>query len=242
MTLHRATRHPPGWPALAAMEDPPFTFALEEQPKAEMAHVLFADIVGYSKASSDEQPRLQSELWKVVRVSPEYGRTKAVGKLISLPTGDGMALVFTGENVFGPMRAALEISAALKDNVKFGLRMGLHSGPLYRVLDINGSKGAAGDAINLAQRVMDCGDAGHILLSAVHASFVSGFGGWREHLHDLGETEVKHGMKVHLFNFASASAGNPALPSLLGRTRQTGAAPDRSVGAAMRRGSGGDHL
>lgn len=207
------------------MDESPPIFALEEQRKPEMAHVLFADIVGYSMASSDEQPRLQSQLWQAARGSPEYERTKAAGKLISLPTGDGMALVFTGENVCGPIRAALEIAAALKDNAKFGLRMGLHSGPLYRVLDINGSEGAAGDAINLAQRVMDCGDAGHILLSAVHASFVSGFGAWRQHLHDLGEAEVKHGIKLHLFNFADGSAGNATRPSKFSRVRQIGAAP-----------------
>ena len=123
-----------------------------------------------------------------------------------------MALVFPSSDVCGPIRVALEITSALPGNGKLGLRIGLHSGPVYRVADINGSAGVAGAGINLAQRVMDCGDAGHILLSAVHASILGEFSVWREHLHDLGEAEVKHGVRLHLFSYSDSSAGNASMP------------------------------
>ncbi|HEV7869583.1 MAG TPA: AAA-like domain-containing protein [Chthoniobacteraceae bacterium] len=177
-----------------------------------MAHVLFADVVGYSKLATDAQPRLQQRLWQLVRASQEFTRAKGDGGLICLPTGDGLAMVFPGHNVCGPLRTALEIANALKASPDFGLRIGLHSGPVYRLLDINGSEGAAGAGLNLAQRVMDCGDAGHILLSAVQAGFIREFGAWKGRLHDLGLVEVKHGEKLHLFSYSDGEAGNATLP------------------------------
>lgn len=195
------------------MDTPSLPPLVEEQLTPEMAHVLFADIVEYSKASTDDQPRLQTQLWRAVRSSSEFKRAKGGGQLICLPSGDGLALVFPSADVCGPIRAALEITSALSGGGAPGLRLGLHSGPVYRVPDINGSPGVAGAGINLAQRVMDCGDAGHILISEVHASILRELNPWCQHLSDLGEAEVKHSVRLHLFNYADGRAGNAAIPA-----------------------------
>jgi class 3 adenylate cyclase len=189
----------------------------EKQPEPEMAHVLFADVVGYSRFATDEQPKLLHQLRAAVRNSAEFNRGCSNRSLICISTGDGMALVFLESDVRAPIRAAQEITVALREGATFGIRIGIHSGPVYRVPDINGTETVVGAGINLAQRVMDCGDAGHILMSQTHASFLREFGNWRTNLHDLGEAEVKHGVRLHLFNYCEGADGNPDLPSKLAR-------------------------
>jgi hypothetical protein len=188
-------------------------FTLESSSKPEMAHVLFTDVVGYSQRPSDEQPGLLQQLRQAVRSSTEYNRAHDNHSLISLPTGDGMALVFFDSDVCAPVRAAVEISLALRQGNGLGVRMGLHTGLVYRVPDINGAENVSGAGINFAQRVMDCGDAGHILMSQVHASFLCEFDAMRPYLHDLGEAQVKHGVRIRLVNYFDGKAGQSAPPT-----------------------------
>jgi class 3 adenylate cyclase len=185
---------------------------LDQGESIEMAHVLFMDIVAYSKLPMSEQTRLLKQLQEIVRSTEEYCRAQTGEQLLSLPTGDGMALVFFRDPV-SPVRCALGISKALQSSPEIKLRMGVHSGPVYQVTDINTNRGVAGSGINLAQRVMDCGDAGHILLSKTVADVLKQLGpNWADHLHDIGEATVKHGEQIHVFNLCSSELGNPALP------------------------------
>jgi class 3 adenylate cyclase len=180
----------------------------------EIAHVLFMDLVGYSRLPMDEQTQVLRQLQKIVRGTTEFSRAMENNDLISLPTGDGMALVFFRDPVV-PIQCALEIAYALQSAPEIKLRMGVHSGPVYRIADINTNKNVSGGGINMAQRVMDCGDAGHILVSNTVAEVLRQLGTWAEHLHDLGECEVKHGMRVHLFNLYTDDLGNPNWPEKL---------------------------
>jgi class 3 adenylate cyclase len=177
----------------------------------EIAHVLFMDIVGYSKLLIDQQTQILQQLQDVVRNVENFRYAQATKQLISLPTGDGMALVFFGDPV-APIRCAIEISRVLQSRPEIMLRMGIHSGPVYRIADINANMNVAGGGINMAQRVMDCGDAGHILLSKRIADDLSQLSDWAGTLHDLGEVEVKHGVKVHVFNLYTDEIGNSAVP------------------------------
>jgi class 3 adenylate cyclase/tetratricopeptide (TPR) repeat protein len=179
--------------------------------KLEMAHVLFMDIVGYSKLPMDHQETVLHSLQVVVSTTSEFLRTQSSNEIIRLPTGDGMALVFF-EDAEAAARCALEVGRALKSHPEIPLRMGLHSGPVYRVTDINANQNVAGGGINIAQRVMDCGDAGHILTSQSVADVLGQLSSWKDRLHDLGEAEVKHGVRVHLYNLYTNEAGNSALP------------------------------
>jgi adenylate cyclase len=177
----------------------------------EIGHVLFIDIVGYSKLLIDEQRDYLRTLNEVVRRSDSFRAADAAGKLTYLPTGDGMALVFaTAPDT--PVSCALEISKALRSHPELQVRMGIHSGPVSGVVDVSGRSNIAGAGINLAQRVMDCGDAGHILLSKRVADDLEQYRQWRSHLHDLGECDVKHDVRVHVFNFYTDDAGNSDLP------------------------------
>jgi adenylate cyclase len=178
--------------------------------RLEIAHVLFLDIVGYSKALTDEQQELIDRLNHVVRASDEFQKAAAADRLTKIPTGDGMALIFYNSPE-QPVNCALEISRALK-NSSLPVRMGVHSGPVSAVTDLNDRTNAAGVGINMAQRVMNCGDTGHILLSKRVAEDLQQYSRWRPHLHDLGEVEVKHGERVHVFNFYTDDAGNSDLP------------------------------
>jgi serine/threonine protein kinase/class 3 adenylate cyclase len=186
----------------------------EQTKRVEIAHVLFMDIVGYSIASMDQQRRMLRLLQNSVRKTAEFLRSKANDELISLPTGDGMALAFFGDPE-APARCAVELARACLQNPAVKLRMGLHSGPVYRVADINSNSNLAGGGINLAQRVMDCGDAGHILVSNVVAEVLQQLGPWTDHLHDLGQAEVEHGIRLHLFNLYDQDFGNPDVPRKL---------------------------
>jgi len=179
--------------------------------RLEIGHVLFIDIVGYSKLLLKQQSELLRELNEVVTATNEFREAESAGKLIRLPTGDGMALVFR-TNPEAPAQCAMEIARALKSQPAIQLRMGIHSGPVNEVVDVNQRANIAGAGINMAQRVMDCGDAGHILLSKHVAEDLEQDDRWRPLLHDLGTCEVKHGARVGVTNLYSDEVGNPQLP------------------------------
>ena len=191
-----------------------------------MAHILFTDIVAYSRLPMDQQEQALLHLQEAVRETHEFARAQASDQLIRLPTGDGVALVFLGD-VEAPVRCALELHLILRRWPEIQLRMGIHTGPVYRVEDINAARNVTGGGINIAQRVMDCGDAGHILVSSSVAEVLEQVSTWKAALHDLGEAEVKHGVRVHIYNLYTDDAGNPELPQKL-RTAQTTAATARS--------------
>ena len=186
--------------------------------RLEIAHVLFMDIVGYSKLLTDEQSEALQELNQIVRSTEAAREAEAAGGLTVLPTGDGMALVFTG-SVEEPVECALEISQALRAQPSLPVRMGIHSGPIHHVKDANGRENIAGVGINIAQRVMDCGDAGHILVSKRVADDLAQQRRWQPYIHELGDVEVKHGVVVSLVNFYAETIGNPTPPARLGKAR-----------------------
>src|SRR5437762_8428876 len=212
---------------------------MPEDPKTkrmEIAHVLFMDIVGYSARLTDQQQALVDELNQVVRSCDEFNKAAAAGRLMKIPTGDGMALIFYNSPE-QPVECAVEISRVLRHHPGLPVRMGVHSGPVSAVTDVNDRVNAAGVGINLAQRLMDCGDAGHILLSKRVAEDLQQYSRWRPHLHDLGEVEVKHGERVHVFNFYTDDAGNAGLPKkLLDARPHQQPAPVRAAGKAPTKG------
>jgi len=185
----------------------------------EIAHLLLIDIVGFSKLLDNEQIELLQELNQIVRRTECFQIAETGGKFIRVPTGDGMTLVFF-HSPEEPVRCALEISRALQEHPPIQLRMGVHSGQVNRVADINDKTSLAGSGINVAQRVLDCGDAGHILLSGHVAEDLCQYRHWQPHLHDLGECEVKHGLRLHLFNLCKDGLGNPRVPEKLKRGKR----------------------
>src|SRR5947209_15540843 len=185
----------------------------------EIAHVLLTDVVGYSKFIVNEQIEWLQELNQIVRGTECFRAAEASGKLLRVQTGDGMALLFF-QSPEEPVRCALEISRALQDHPRIQLRMGVHSGPVNRITDVNDKTNVAGAGINVAQRVLDCGDAGHILLSAHIAEDLAQYRHWQPYLNDLGECEVKHGLRLHLVNLYKDNLGNPHLPDKLKRRRR----------------------
>jgi TolB-like protein/class 3 adenylate cyclase/Flp pilus assembly protein TadD len=184
---------------------------VKTESELEIAHVLFIDTVGYSKLLTDEQREVCDALNRVVKESAQFRKSDAAGKLMRLPTGDGMALVFS-DSPESPAQCALEISKALRGVPSLPLRMGIHSGLVSRVVDVNNRVNIAGAAINIAQRVMTCGDRGHILLSQHVTEDLEQHPRWRPYLHDLGTFEVKHGQRVSVANLYSDEVGNPKLP------------------------------
>ena len=192
---------------------------IKKEIQLEIAHVLFIDIVGYSKLSINDQHAAIEELNRIVRASEQFQRAEAADRLIRIPTGDGMVLVFY-TNPEAPAQCAVEISRALKEHPRLQLRMGIHSGPVSGVVDVNERANLAGAGINMAKRVMDCGDAGHILLSKHVAEDLEEYEQWRPLLHDLGTCEVKHGVRVSVGNLYSEEVGNPRLPSKLQSVRK----------------------
>ena len=193
---------------------------VKKEIELEIAHVLFLDIVGYSKLSVNEQHAHVEELNEIVRLCEQFRKAEAASRLLKIPTGDGMALVFY-KSPEEPAQCAVEISRALKDNARLQVRMGIHSGPVSGVVDVNKRTNVAGAGINMAQRVMDCGDAGHILLSHHVAEDLENYERWRPFLHDIGTFEVKHGVPVNVTNLYSEKVGNPQLPSKLHAITQT---------------------
>ncbi len=190
------------------------------KPRLEIAHVLFIDIVGYSKLLTDEQSEALQELNQIVRNTEAAREAEAAGQLIILPTGDGMAMVFTG-SVEGPAECALEVSQALRAQPSLPVRMGIHSGPVQYIKDANARENISGVGINIARRVMDCGDAGHILVSKRFADDLAQHRRWQRYLHELGDVEVKHGAVVSLVNLYAETIGNPARPACVTGVRRT---------------------
>src|SRR5467141_500559 len=187
---------------------------INKEIELEIAHVLFLDIVGYSKLSVNEQHTRVDELNQIVRASDQFRKAEAANRILKIPTGDGMALVFY-KSPEEPAQCAFEISRALKDNQRLQVRMGIHSGPVSGVVDVIERTNVAGAGISLDQRVMDCGDAGHILLSHHVAEDLAEYERWRPFLHDIGTFEVKHGVRVSVTNLYSDEVGNPKLPGKL---------------------------
>jgi TolB-like protein/Tfp pilus assembly protein PilF len=173
----------------------------------QIGHVLFIDIVGYSKLLIDEQRERIRALREIVRGTEQVRSAEIEGKLVRLPTDDGGALVFR-TSPEAPVLCALEISRALKTCPELQVRMGIHSGPVYEIADLNERV-----RINTAQRVMDCGDAGHILLSKHAAEDLGQSRQWQPQLHDLGECDVKHGGPLHVVNLCTEELGNPRVPT-----------------------------
>jgi TolB-like protein/Flp pilus assembly protein TadD/class 3 adenylate cyclase len=187
---------------------------LQPDFRLEIAHVLFMDIVGFSKSLINEQSEMLRQLNQIVRNTAQVKAAEAAGKLTRLPTGDGMALAFF-TTPDAPLRCAIEIAEGLKQCPALPVRMGINSGPVDEVVDVNERSNLAGTGINIAQRIMDCGDAGHILLSKRSADDLAQYGKWRPHLHDLGPCEIKHGTKIEVVNFHNDQAGNPSVPDKL---------------------------
>ena len=195
----------------------------KKEIELEIAHVLFLDIVGYSKLSVNEQHAGIEELNEIVRLSEQFRKAEAANRILKIPTGDGMALVFY-KSPEEPAQCAFEISRALKDNERLQIRMGIHSGPVSGITDVNDRSNVAGAGINLAQRVMDCGDAGHILLSKHLAEDLEHYARWRPLLHELGECETKHGAVISVVNLYGDEVGNPQLPEKFKEAQQERAA------------------
>src|SRR5436190_17972650 len=191
--------------------------------KFEIGHVLFIDIVGYSKLLINQQSEQLETLRKIVRGTEQVRVAEREGTLLRLSTGDGGALVFrtTPE---APVSCALEIARELKNHPELHVRMGIHSGPLNEVTDLNEQANIAGAGINIAQRVMDRGDAGHILLSRHVAEDLEHYPHWKPYLHELGECEVKHGHKISLVNFHDDEIGNRETPQKFRRVKAARAA------------------
>src|SRR5437870_12861551 len=198
--------------------------AAKFDPHLEIAHVLFIDVVGYSKLLVNEQREVVEQLNRTVRRTPQFRKSEGAGKLIRIPVGDGMALVFfqTPEE---PVQCAMEIARTLKNHPQIRLRMGVHSGPVDQVKDVNDRTNVAGAGMNIAQRVMDCGDAGHILISKRVADDLAQDRLWHPHLHELGEIEVKHGAKLGIVNLYTEELGNRQVPESLGRPRSPAKTP-----------------
>jgi TolB-like protein/class 3 adenylate cyclase/Tfp pilus assembly protein PilF len=205
---------------------------VKKEIELEIAHVLFTDIVGYSKLPINQQRALIERLNEIVRGTDEFQAAETAGRLITIPTGDGITLVFY-HSPEAPVECALEMSRALKKYPELQLRMGIHSGPVSGVIDATGKANVAGAGINIAQRVMDCGDAGHILLSKHVAEDLEEYPHWQPHLHELGECEVKHGVRISVVNLYTAELGNPAVPEKL-KAAYVAAAAARRKRAAFR--------
>src|SRR5438093_7234302 len=203
---------------------------ITKEIQLEIAHVLFTDIVGYSKLPTHQQRAAVERLNEIVRSTDEFQAAETAGRLIKIPTGDGISLVFY-HSPEAPVESALEISRALKQHPELQLRMGIHSGPVSGVIDATGKANVAGAGINTAQRVMDCGDAGHILLSKHVAEDLEEYPHWQPHLHELGECEVKHAVRLSLGNLYTAELGNPAVPEKLKAARVAAAAARRKRAA-----------
>jgi TolB-like protein/class 3 adenylate cyclase/Flp pilus assembly protein TadD len=185
---------------------------VKKEGTLEIAHVLFIDIVGYSKLPIDEQHRLLGVLNQIVRGSEEFRKAEESGRFLKIPTGDGMALVFY-DSPETPVECALQVARGDRQHPELSLRMGIHSGPVRAIMDVNERANVAGAGINMAQRIMDCGDAGHILLSKRVAEDLEQYQHWQPCLHELGECEVKHDVRVSVFNLYTDDLGNPNPPA-----------------------------
>src|SRR6201989_2023618 len=200
--------------------------------KFEIGHVLFIDIVGYSKLNITEQSERLQKLKEIVWATEQFKQAQAEGKLLRLPTGDGGALVFRN-NVEAPVLCAMAIGKELKRHPELQVRMGIHSGPVNEITDLNAQANIAGAGINIAQRVMDCGDAGHILLSRHVAEDLEQYPRWRPYLHDLGECEVKHGIRIHVVNLCTDEVGNAEIPGKFRQAKATRPTPAVTISRGL---------
>src|SRR5947207_2261704 len=205
---------------------------VKEEIRLEIGHVLFIDIVGYSKLLITEQSERLQKLKEIVWGTEQFRQAQAEGKLLRLPTGDGGALVFRNHPE-APVLCAMEISKELKNHPELHVRMGIHSGPVNEITDLNAQANIAGAGINIAQRIMDCGDAGHILLSQHVADDLEQYPRWRSLLHDLGECEVEHGVRVHAVNLYTDEVGNSTVPEKLRRAKTTQPVPAISISRGL---------
>lgn len=205
-----------------------------QAPKIKIAHVLCIDVVGYSLLLITEQARVINELAGIVKATEQFREANARGKLMRIPTGDGMILVFFADPQ-APIECATEIAAALRNHPDIRLRMGIHSGPVNEVTDVSDRSNVAGAGIDTAERVMSCGDAGHILLSKRVAEDLAPYPRWGPHLHDLGEREVKHGRKIALVNFYNGEIGNAGRPGSCATSTVATTLPFQSDDARGRR-------
>src|SRR5215475_14093751 len=203
---------------------------IKKEIELEIAHVLFTYIVSYSKLPIHQQRAVVERLNEIVRGTDEFQAADTAGRLITIPTGDGITLVFY-HSPESPVECALEISRALKKHPELQLRMGVHSGPVSVVIDATGRANVAGAGINMAQRVMECGDAGHILLSKHVSEDLEEYPHWQPYMHQLGECEVKHGVRVSVVNLYTEELGNPAVPEKLKAARVAAAAVRRKRAA-----------
>src|SRR5215468_2795894 len=190
----------------------------QSELKFEIGHVLFIDIVRFSTLLINQQSEQLETLKKIVRGTEQFRTAEAEGKLLRLPTGDGGALVFRNSPE-APVLCALEIARALKNHPELHVRMGIHSGPVNEIADLNEQANIAGAGINIAQRVMDCGDSGHILISRHVAEDFEHYPRWQPYLHPLGDFEVKHGQVISVVNFYNDEIGNPAVPAKFGKKK-----------------------
>src|SRR5207253_5887192 len=205
----------------------------DDNLRLEIGHVLFIDIVGYSKLLNEEQKERLNQLIEIVLATMPV-REATDEQLVRLPTGDGMALVFR-RSAEEPARCALEIAEALQKHPELPVRMGIHGGPVSAVTDVSGRTNIAGAGINMAQRVMDCGDAGHILLSQHVADDLIQYRQWAPRLHDLGDCEVKHGVRLHLVNLYAEPLGNAEPPEKLRQVAPAAPIPPPSAGIKSKR-------
>jgi len=205
----------------------------KSKPRLEIAHVLFIDIVGYSKLRTNEQSAQMEKLREIVRGTEQYRTAEAEGKLLRLPSGDGGALAFRNSPE-APVLCAEEIARALKSHPEIRVRMGIHSGPVNEVTDLNEQANIAGAGINIAQRIMDCGDAGHILVSKHAAEDLEQYDQWQPYLHDIGECEVKHGERLRVVNLYNDEIGNSAVPTKCARNTTTGTTSPAAAGNRRR--------
>src|SRR4029453_16168982 len=201
--------------------------------RLEIAHVLFIDIVGYSKLRTNEQSAQMEKLREIVRGTEQFRTAEAEGKLLRLPTGDGGALAFRN-NPEAPALCAEEIAKALKSHPEIRVRMGIHSGPVNEVTDLNEQANIAGAGINIAQRIMDCGDAGHILVSKHAAEDLEQYDQWQPYLHDLGDCEGKHGERLHVVNLYNDEIGNSAVPTKCAPNAMAGTMSSAAAGIRRR--------
>jgi predicted transcriptional regulator YheO/class 3 adenylate cyclase len=210
--------------------------ALRVDLRLAIAHVLFIDIVGYSKLLVNAQRESIERLNQIVRGTSQFGKSEATGKLISIPVGDGMALVFF-ESPEEPVQCALEIARDLHHHPHIKVRMGVHSGPVNQVKDVNDRSNVAGVGINIAERIMSCGDAGHILVTRRVAEDLAQDSHWQPHLHDLGEVELKHGVKVGIVNLYTEEVGNRQAPEKIKESRDRQTKSKRGLIPAFFRGN-----
>ena len=225
--------HPPNQTLAALKAETKPKFHSQPLTAIEMAHVLSIDIVGYSKLPMDQQTRQLRRLQKIVGDTMEFRSAQKKDQLISLPAGDGVTLVFFHDPV-APVRSAFEIARATQSHTEIKLRMGIHSGPAYRIADINTNQSVSGEAINTVQGIMNYGDEGHILLSKSVADVLSQLGDWAGHMHACGDCEIRPGTRIDLFNLYTNEIGNPAMPERLCANSST-AAPIAAPAVATRK-------